>query len=248
MVGLPGVVFLDEPYAGVDVLARTRIYIRLTGIKEQTKCSMVLTSHSMEECEVACDRICIMVQGTMVCLGTLHHLKEKFGKGCSIQFLLRDNANIQPHEILNALGKAFPGMTVLNSTEGLIEIRTREKLPWSVLFRNIESLDKDIGFERVLASDTTLEQLFIEFAEKAQNEKELLHNRVDLALVRKINSSYFDAVVRQPFDIGEEKLADVTVVYGPSNDRTDKLINKLLEKTNKKHLNQLIKGGRYRLL
>ncbi|XP_037518328.1 phospholipid-transporting ATPase ABCA3-like [Rhipicephalus sanguineus] len=171
LVGLPGVVFLDEPYAGVDVLARTRIYIRLTGIKEQTKCSMVLTSHSMEECEVACDRICIMVQGTMVCLGTLQHLKDKFGKGCSIKFLLHDNANMKSQQILEAVGKVFPGMKILNITQEQIEIRTREKLPWSVLFHHIEYLDKDIGFERVLASDTTLEQLFIEFAEKGQNEE-----------------------------------------------------------------------------
>ncbi|KAL1448495.1 hypothetical protein MTO96_028226, partial [Rhipicephalus appendiculatus] len=117
LVGLPGVVFLDEPYAGVDVLARTRIYKRLTEIKQRTKCSMVLTSHSMEECEVSCDRICIMVQGTMICLGTLQHLKDKFGKGCSINFLLRDNATISSQEILESVGRVFPGMTVLNVTE-----------------------------------------------------------------------------------------------------------------------------------
>ncbi|KAL3203431.1 hypothetical protein MRX96_011969 [Rhipicephalus microplus] len=46
LIGLPGIVFLDEPYAGVDVLARTHIQKRLIGIKERTKCSMVLTSHS----------------------------------------------------------------------------------------------------------------------------------------------------------------------------------------------------------
>ncbi|KAL1477508.1 hypothetical protein MTO96_035679 [Rhipicephalus appendiculatus] len=45
LIGLPEVVFLDEPYAGVDVLARTRIYKRLNDIKDRTKCSMVLTSH-----------------------------------------------------------------------------------------------------------------------------------------------------------------------------------------------------------
>ncbi|KAL1482736.1 hypothetical protein MTO96_033588 [Rhipicephalus appendiculatus] len=174
LVGLPGVVFLDEPYAGVDVLARTRIYKRLTRIKKRTKCSMVLTSHRMEECEVACDRIGIMVQGTLVCLGTLQHLKDKFGKGCIIKFLLRETANTHSQEIIKAVGKVFPGMAVLSITQEQIEIRTHEKLPWSVLFQNIEILDKDIGFQRVLASDATLEHLFIEFAEKGHNQKSLV--------------------------------------------------------------------------
>ncbi|KAH7939111.1 hypothetical protein HPB52_006145 [Rhipicephalus sanguineus] len=40
LIGLPGVVFLDEPYGGVDVLARTRIHKGLTAIKESAKCSI----------------------------------------------------------------------------------------------------------------------------------------------------------------------------------------------------------------
>ncbi|KAH6930599.1 hypothetical protein HPB50_015171 [Hyalomma asiaticum] len=46
LIGMPGVVFLDEPYAGVDVVARTRIYQKINGIKNRTECSVVLTSHS----------------------------------------------------------------------------------------------------------------------------------------------------------------------------------------------------------
>ncbi|XP_075749331.1 ABC transporter A family member 11-like [Rhipicephalus microplus] len=122
-----------------------------------------------------------MVQGTMVCLGTLQHLKDKFGKGCNIKFLLGDALNIQSQEIIEAVGKVFPGMKVLNKTQEQIQIRTREKLPWSIIFRKLETLEKVIGFERVLASDTTLEQLFIEFAEKGQNETDSAWSRSSLA-------------------------------------------------------------------
>ena len=70
---------------------------------------MVLTSHSMEECEALCDRLAIMVNGqfqvlivTMMmmliamvimmrmlivhfqCFGSSSHLKNKFGKGFTI--------------------------------------------------------------------------------------------------------------------------------------------------------------------
>ncbi|XP_070392967.1 phospholipid-transporting ATPase ABCA3-like isoform X2 [Dermacentor albipictus] len=168
LVGLPEVVFLDEPYAGVDVLARARIDKRLSRIKNSTQCSIVLTSHSMEECEVACDRMCIMVQGTMLCLGTLQHLKDKFGKGCRIQFLLPDSTVIAPQELIKKVGSAFPGLKVLNTNAQLLEIRIEAKLPWSTMFQKIASLEKDITFEHVLVSDNTLEQLFIEFAQKGQ--------------------------------------------------------------------------------
>ena len=43
--------------------------------------SVVLTSHSMEECEVLCTRLAIMVNGEFKCLGSTQHLKNKFSKG-----------------------------------------------------------------------------------------------------------------------------------------------------------------------
>ena len=41
--------------------------------------SVVLTTHSMEECEALCSRIGIMVGGRFRCLGSGQHLKNKFG-------------------------------------------------------------------------------------------------------------------------------------------------------------------------
>lgn len=39
--------------------------------------SVVLTSHSMEECEALCNRLAIMVNGKFTCLGSLQHLKNR---------------------------------------------------------------------------------------------------------------------------------------------------------------------------
>ncbi|KAL3203429.1 hypothetical protein MRX96_011968 [Rhipicephalus microplus] len=131
----------------------------------------------MEECEIACDRLCIMVKGKMVCLGTLQHLKDKFGKGYNVQILPGDSAKARSQEILDVAGKMFPGMKVLNNTEEQIEIRTCDKLPWSVFFRKLETLDRVTGCKGTLASDTTLEQLFIEFAEKGHSRSNLVLNK-----------------------------------------------------------------------
>ncbi|KAH7952479.1 hypothetical protein HPB52_023805 [Rhipicephalus sanguineus] len=56
-------------------------------------------------------------------------------------------------------------------------------------------------------------------------------DRVDLAKVKKLNSSFTENVQRHRVDIRKLKFTKIYVVYGPSNDRTDKLINKLLEIT-----------------
>ena len=46
--------------------------------------TIVLTSHSMEECEALCTRIGIMVNGQFQCLGNIQSLKSKYGKGYSL--------------------------------------------------------------------------------------------------------------------------------------------------------------------
>jgi ATP-binding cassette subfamily A (ABC1) protein 5 len=42
---------------------------------------MILTTHSMEEADVLCNRIGIVNNGVMTCLGSQEHLKEKYGGG-----------------------------------------------------------------------------------------------------------------------------------------------------------------------
>ena len=40
---------------------------------------IVLTTHSMEECEALCTRLAIMVNGQFQCIGSVQHIKSRFG-------------------------------------------------------------------------------------------------------------------------------------------------------------------------
>ncbi|XP_065310568.1 phospholipid-transporting ATPase ABCA3-like isoform X2 [Dermacentor albipictus] len=171
MIGFPEVVFLDEPYAGVDVLARSHIHRGFERIKSTTKNTMVLTSHSMDECELACDRLCIMVGGQMACLGTLQHIKDRFGKGYKLLFLRPENASVGPQDLVKAIADAFPGVTIVEEQWKSVECRTQDRLPWSQLFKKIAALEKHFAFEHVLVSDNTLEQIFIAFVREAQKNQ-----------------------------------------------------------------------------
>ena len=44
-------------------------------------CAVVLTTHSMEEADALCQRIGIVINGSLQAVGTAQHLKNKFGKG-----------------------------------------------------------------------------------------------------------------------------------------------------------------------
>uniref|UniRef100_T1IRD2 ABC transporter domain-containing protein n=1 Tax=Strigamia maritima TaxID=126957 RepID=T1IRD2_STRMM len=76
-IGQPLVVFLDEPTTGVDPVARRKVW---NMIKELINGGTA----SMEECEVLCSRIGIMVKGQFKCLGRIQYLKNKFSQGYTI--------------------------------------------------------------------------------------------------------------------------------------------------------------------
>jgi len=47
----------------------------------------------MEECEVLCTRLAVMVNGRMRCLGSAQHLKNKYGDGYTMLIRMRANNN-----------------------------------------------------------------------------------------------------------------------------------------------------------
>ena len=84
LTGSPDIIFLDEPTAGVDPKARQFLWKVIKNLVERGRCIM-LTSHSMEECEMLCGRMAFLVQGGIKCIGSAQHLKDKFGGGYLIQ-------------------------------------------------------------------------------------------------------------------------------------------------------------------
>lgn len=78
LIGEPEILFLDEPTLGLDVLARSDLWDAIRSLKG--KVTMILTTHYMEEAEALADRIGIMKDGRLLCLGTAEEIKKKTGK------------------------------------------------------------------------------------------------------------------------------------------------------------------------
>lgn len=47
----------------------------------------------MEECEVLCTRLAVMVNGRLRCLGSAQHLKNKYGDGYTMLIRVRSTAS-----------------------------------------------------------------------------------------------------------------------------------------------------------
>uniref|UniRef100_M4C4G7 ABC transporter domain-containing protein n=1 Tax=Hyaloperonospora arabidopsidis (strain Emoy2) TaxID=559515 RepID=M4C4G7_HYAAE len=89
MIGDPRIVFLDEPSTGMDPVSRRFMWDVIASISTRGKNStIVLTTHSMEESEALCSRVGIMVGGRLRCLGSVQHLKSRFGDGLVVDVKL----------------------------------------------------------------------------------------------------------------------------------------------------------------
>lgn len=76
----PRLLLMDEPTTGLDPSAKRRIWRVMSGHSEFGK-SILFSSQSMEECEVLCTRLSILVKGQLMGIGTPQHLKARYVDG-----------------------------------------------------------------------------------------------------------------------------------------------------------------------
>ena len=76
--------FQDEPTSGVDPRARQFLWSIVKGLVSAGQ-SVLLTTHSMAECEALCSRVGIMVNGSFRCLGSPQQLKSTYGQGYKLK-------------------------------------------------------------------------------------------------------------------------------------------------------------------
>ncbi|XP_077864744.1 phospholipid-transporting ATPase ABCA3-like [Saccoglossus kowalevskii] len=164
IVGNPPILFLDEPTAGMDPRARRFLWNAITRLMKGGR-SVVLTSHSMEECEALCTRLAIMVNGQFKCLGSTQHLKTRFGKGYSLMVKVDYDADTAP--VKQFLEDSFPGMKLLEEHMGMLSYQIDNgDLSWSYIFGTIEDNKDTLHLIDYSVSQTSLEQVFINFAKE----------------------------------------------------------------------------------
>ncbi|MFN7172339.1 MAG: ATP-binding cassette domain-containing protein [Fimbriimonadaceae bacterium] len=115
----PRVVFLDEPTLGLDVVSQKKIREFLLTIHQEDGCTILLTSHYMQDVEELCDRVIIINLGTVVFEGTLEKLSQQYSDDKMLRFVFE--REVLPEELA-----AFGVVHSCEENSALIEVPRRD--------------------------------------------------------------------------------------------------------------------------
>ncbi|XP_010580960.1 PREDICTED: retinal-specific ATP-binding cassette transporter [Haliaeetus leucocephalus] len=179
LIGCPPLILLDEPTTGMDPQSRRLLWDSIVSVLRDGR-AVVLTSHSMEECEALCTRLAIMVNGTFKCLGTIQQLKYKFGDGYIVTLKIKAPKSGLPPDPTPAehfIHMNFPGSLQREKHYNMLQYQICSS-SLAKIFRLIISNKENLHIEEYSVSQTTLDQVFVNFAKQQMEDEEIpLHPR-----------------------------------------------------------------------
>jgi ABC-2 type transport system ATP-binding protein len=168
MVHSPKILFLDEP------VSRTNVWEMIEKLQHQSKLTILLTTHYMDEADKLCERIAIVDLGKLVALDTPSHLKSSVSANevVEAEFI---GAPANWHERLTAL----PQVVSVTDHEGITHITTKNG---PATLAGILDLTRQQGVKlrHVNVQSTTLDDVFLHFTGR-QLRDELGSKRLDIA-------------------------------------------------------------------
>ena len=155
----PQVLFLDEPTLGLDPQTRRHIWEYIKKLNRDTKVTIIITTHYMDEADVLCHRVAIIDRGRISAINTPTQLKKQIG-GELISIKTEDE--FYPEQ---------PWIKGVNKHDGYINLTVEEadqKL--SSLMKLAQ--EKGITIDSITIHKPTLEDVFIHFTGKTIREEE----------------------------------------------------------------------------
>ncbi|CAF4885804.1 unnamed protein product [Rotaria sp. Silwood1] len=165
----------SEPTTGMDARAKRFLWNCILTLTRKDHKSIVITSHSMEECETLCNRLVIMVTGEFKCLGSVQHLKAKFGHGYSI--IVRSDINCDTKNIINYIKERIVEVNVKEEHTKMIHFRVSINVPLYELFSVLEKAQEELRniIEDYTVTQVTRDDVFVNFA-KIQEDNQSSKN------------------------------------------------------------------------
>jgi len=109
----PTLLLLDEPSTGVDPDSRRFMWKNINELSNSGhRYNMILTTHSMEEAEVLCDRVGWFKHGSFVCIGNPEKLKIKYSPGYKLHIKF-DERVINQNKDKNNINEIFQAISGL---------------------------------------------------------------------------------------------------------------------------------------
>uniref|UniRef100_A0A8C4IEI0 ATP-binding cassette, sub-family A (ABC1), member 4a n=1 Tax=Dicentrarchus labrax TaxID=13489 RepID=A0A8C4IEI0_DICLA len=165
MIGCPALVLLVRPTL-MTVMSPLQLWSSLhTG-----KLSGV------GECEALCTRLAIMVNGSFKCLGTIQHLKYKYGDGYVVTMKIRAAKpgcapDLNPAEAF--MESTFPGCIQREKHYNTLQYKISSSSLARIFQMVLANKDK-LNIEDYSVSQTTLDQVFVNFAKQQSREDDAI--------------------------------------------------------------------------
>ncbi|KAI1722393.1 ABC transporter domain-containing protein [Ditylenchus destructor] len=166
-------IMLDEPTAGVDPRTRRHIWNLLTELRRNNT-ALLLTTHSMEECEVLCSRIGFMNRGSMITIGSTQHLKNKYGNSFLLCISLKNPSAEAGQQLNYAVCSTFGVAPTLDAEHmptlsWQIPRKRNEEDAWSRLYQRVDDFvqnyvaanDENAEIRDYWIVQSSLQQVFI---------------------------------------------------------------------------------------
>ena len=161
MVGGSSIIFLDEPSSGMDITSRRNLWDILK------RCLagkiIILTTHFMEEASILGNRIGILSEGKMQCIGTPLELIEKYTNCINLNITKHFNADDDfiIASVLDNFGDLDINFENFNR-DILFRIPTdKVRIDWSEFFRRLDSSLDEMKIKSYSISKSSLEDVFL---------------------------------------------------------------------------------------
>lgn len=161
-IGNPKVVYLDEPSTGLDPASRQNLW----NVVKQGKPGrgIILTTHSMEEAAVLCDRLGIFVDGELVCIGSPNELTSRYGGFFVFTITVKEG---NQHLIGPFVQDMCPTARLTYSVAGTEKYEFPIKdITLDRVFDAMQHKTKELNIVDWGISNATLEEVFIKFAKE----------------------------------------------------------------------------------
>lgn len=154
----PPLVLLDEPTAGLDVVAATAIREDLEYLVEGQGVTVFLTTHNMAEAEKLCSQVAVIREGSLVALGHPDELRARTG-GPRVEVIGKGFSE----QVLRELG-ALPEVEAIEAENGRLYIDLRQETETSEIISYL--VGHGVKVDEVRRGMPSLEDVFLTLMEE----------------------------------------------------------------------------------
>ncbi|VYS59677.1 unnamed protein product [Arabidopsis thaliana] len=161
LIGSPKVVYMDEPSTGLDPASRKSLWDVVKRAKR--KGAIILTTHSMEEAEILCDRIGIFVDGSLQCIGNPKELKSRYGGSYVLTVTTSEEHEKEVEQLVHNIST---NAKKIYRTAGTQKFELpKQEVKIGEVFKALEKAKTMFPVVAWGLADTTLEDVFIKVAQ-----------------------------------------------------------------------------------